>query len=274
MKKKWTNIILITVFIVGLSLLLYPTVSDYWNSRTQTRVIVDYENTVGAMEEKDFTKLFEAADDYNRQLRELAAPLLEYEKLTGYEGLLSINADEAIGYITIKKIRVQLPIYHGTSDEVLNVAVGHLEGTSLPVGGESTHSVLSSHRGLPSAKLFTYLDKLEEGDTFTIKVLDRTLTYQVDQILIVEPGDTEALAIVPGEDYCTLLTCTPYGINTHRLLVRGTRIENLSDENIAADAFTIDPLIMATLVAVPILLILLVILLVKHRKKKSDNKRE
>ena len=270
MKKKWTNIILIIVFFVGLSLLLYPTVSNYLNSRTQTRVIVDYQNTVSSMDERDFTQLFDAAEKYNEKLLELSAPLLEYDKIKGCDELLTVDNSKAIGYITIKKIKVQLPIYHGTSEEVLNVAVGHLEGSSLPIGGKSTHSVLSSHRGLPSAKLFTYLDRLEIGDTFTIKVLNRTLTYQVDQILIVEPQDTEALAIVEGEDYCTLLTCTPYGINTHRLLVRGTRVENIDEQAVMADAFAIEPLALAPLVAAPILLVLLIVLLVKSRKKKTE----
>ena len=231
-------------------------------------MIVDYENTVDFMDKEDFARLFESAEQYNKELRKLPAPLLQYDQLAGYEDTLIVNDNQVMGYITIKKINVQLPIYHGTSEEVLNVAVGHLEGSSLPVGGKGTHAVLSSHRGLPSAKLFTYLDKLEEGDIFTIKVLDRTLTYQVDQILIVEPGDTDALSIVEGKDYCTLLTCTPYGINTHRLLVRGARIKNISEQTVLADASVIEPLRLVPLAAAPMLLILLVILLVKYRKKK------
>jgi sortase A len=184
-----------------------------------------------------------------------------------------------MGYITIEKIKVQLPIYHGTSDRVLNSAVGHVEGSSLPVGGKSTHSVLSAHRGLPSAKLFTNLDKLEKGDIFTIRILDRTITYKVDQILIVLPEETDSLNIVQGEDYCTLVTCTPYGINTHRMLVRGTRIENIEPDrviNVITEAYQIDPLLVTPAVAAPILGLLLIILLVRSgktgKKKKQDTK--
>jgi sortase A len=185
-----------------------------------------------------------------------------------------------MGYITIEKIKVQLPIYHGTSDKVLNSAVGHVEGSTLPVGGKSTHSVLSAHRGLPSAKLFTNLDKMEVGDVFTIRILDRTVTYQVDQILIVLPHETDNLNIVQGEDYCTLVTCTPYGINTHRMLVRGTRIENIEPDrviNVITEAYQIDPLIVTPAVAAPMLGILLAVLLYKSRggnKKVRKNKKD
>ena len=193
--------------------------------------------------------------------------------------MYDVNGDGMMGYITIEKIKVQLPIYHGTSDKVLNSAVGHVEGSSLPVGGESTHSVLSAHRGLPSAKLFTNLDKVEVGDVFTIRILDRTITYQVDQILIVLPHETEALNLVPGEDYCTLVTCTPYGINTHRMLVRGTRIENIEPDrviNVITEAYQIDPLIVTPAVAAPMLGVLLVVLLIKSSKgtkKKKESKK-
>lgn len=269
MKKAFSNLILILVFFVGLSVLLYPTVSNYWNSRTQSRAIVDYEATLGTMNEEDFSALFAAADEYNRALREITYPLMNYDQLPGYDDLLDVGGNGIIGQIHIEKINVDLPIYHGTSNDILNVAVGHLEGTSLPVGGSSTHSVLSAHRGLPSAKLFSELDKLVLGDIFTIEVLDRVLTYQVDQIRIVKPTDVDDLSIFEGEDYCTLLTCTPYGINTHRLLVRGTRIagdEVRAQLFVPADAYKIDPLIVAPVIAVPVLLMLLVYLLVKYRK--------
>ena len=183
----------------------------------------------------------------------------------------NINGVGIMGYIDIDAIGVELPIYHGTSPDVLNVAVGHLEGSSLPIGGEGSHCVLSAHRGLPSARLFTDLDQLQEGDTFTITVLDRLLTYEIDQILIVEPEQVDALAITPGEDYCTLVTCTPYGINTHRLLVRGRRVENAREKAhvyVPADMVQIDPLVVTPAVAAPMLAILLVFLLVRYRKRR------
>ena len=276
MKKNWVNIILIAVFFIGLSVLLYPTFSDWWNSKTQTRAIANYNTILEEMSEEDYTSLFEAADRYNEQIRGLSEPFLRGQGLEEYEEILNIGGDGIMGYISIEKIDVKLPIYHGTSDKVLNVAVGHLEGSSLPVGGESTHAVLSAHRGLPSAKLFTNLDKLVVGDLFTIQVLNRTLTYEVDQILIVEPDELDALQITEGADYCTLLTCTPYGINTHRLLVRGHRVENIEGHEVIVtpDAFAIDPVLVAPLVAAPILLVLLILLLWKTRKKPEKKKKE
>ena len=197
-------------------------------------------------------------------------PFINYSEVSGYDDILNVTGNGMIGYITIDKINVKLPIYHGTSESILNVAVGNLPGSSLPVGGESTHSVLSAHRGLPSAKLFSDLDKLKERDTFTITVLNRLLTYEVDHISIVEPDKIEDLYIEEGKDYCTLLTCTPYGINTHRLLVRGHRVENADDGAavLTNDAYELDSLILAPVVAAPLLLILLIIVLVKYRKKK------
>lgn len=271
MKKISSNVILVIIFLVGLSLLLYPALSNYINSIHQSRAIMDYEESLSELSDEDYTKIFEKAEEYNESLRELSYPLLFFDRLDGYEEALSVSDDNIMGYISIDKISVELPIYHGTSDSILNTAVGHLEGTSLPIGGEGTHAVLSGHRGLPSAKLFSNLDKLEEGDIFTITVLNRVLTYEVDQIKIVEPSQTEDLAIVPGEDYCTLLTCTPYGINTQRLLVRGMRTENVPKEDAAhirADAVRIDYIIIATIVALFIILILIVILMVKYRKKR------
>ena len=192
-----------------------------------------------------------------------------------YYDTLDVNGNGMMGYITIEKIKVQLPIYHGTSDQVLNNAVGHVEGSSLPVGGESTHTVLSAHRGLPSAKLFTNLDKLEIGDTFVIKILDRTITYKIDQILVVVPQKIDDLYVEKGKDMCTLITCTPYGINTHRLLVRGVRTVNAEEEkvvNVITEAYQIDPLIVTPAVAAPMLGILLVVLLVKSGKSKKSKK--
>lgn len=280
-KKKSSNlstIILVAIFFVGLSVLLYPTISDFWNEKRQSQAIVDYDSFIEDLTPEDYSELFEKADEYNAKIRNMSFPFLTHKNIADeYYSTLDVNGNGMMGYITIEKIKVQLPIYHGTSDAVLNSAVGHVEGSSIPVGGESTHSVLSAHRGLPSAKLFTNLDKLEIGDIFTIRILDRTITYQVDQILIVLPEETDALNIVAGEDYCTLVTCTPYGINTHRMLVRGTRIENIEPDriiNIITDAYQIDPLLVTPAVAAPMLGILLIILLVKSGKSTSNNKKK
>lgn len=228
------------------------------------------------MEPEDYSHFFAAAEEYNEQMAKVAFPLMNYDQVEGYDDALNVSGTGIIGYIQIPKIDIALPIYHGTSEGVLQIAVGHLEGTSLPTGGEGTHCVLSAHRGLPSARLFTDLDKMEIGDTFTITVLDRLMTYEVDQILIVEPYEVNELYVVEGEDLCTLITCTPYGINSHRMLVRGHRVDNAGEVRIihvTADAIQIEPIIVAPLVAVPILLILLIILLIpkrsKHNKKDS-----
>ena len=276
MKKHLSTILLVAVFLLGMCILLYPTVSDYWNSLHQTRAIGAYEDTLANMTQKDYTAYFEAADAYNAALAKLTFPLAEYKslskqsELTPYEELLDVNGVGIMGYIDIETIGVELPIYHGTDPSVLNIAVGHLQGSSLPVGGESTHCVLSAHRGLPSARLFTDLDRLKEGDTFTLSVLNRLLTYEIDQILIVKPDEVDALAIEPGEDLCTLVTCTPYGINSHRLLVRGHRVENAKEKPVIfvpADMVQIDPLVVTPIVAAPMLLVLLIFLLIRYRKR-------
>ena len=275
MKKNVAYIILVLVFFVGLGVMLYPTISDYVNSKVQSKAIVDYEATLSQMTEKDYTEIFQKADEYNAALRSMDYPFMYYDRLDGYMDMLRVDSSGIMGYVGIDKIKVELPIYHGTSDTVLNSAAGHLEGSSLPVGGESTHCVISAHRGLPRAKLFTNLDKLEPGDTFTVTVLDRVLTYEVFQVLIVEPSEVSALYVMDGEDLCTLVTCTPYGINTHRLLVQGRRIETEAPKPVVYvpnDAFRIDPLIVAPAVAAPMLLVLLISLFVQSgRKKDSDN---
>ena len=274
MKKHLSNIILVLILIIGLSLLLYPTVADWWNSMHQSSAIANYESVLANMSDEDYTLIFDAAKDYNHRLSQVNFPLMYYEEAEGYYDVLNVSGNGIMAYIDIPKIKVQLPIYHGTSEGVLQIAVGHVEGTSLPIGGEGTHCVLSAHRGLPSARLFTDLDKMDVGDTFTLNVLDTTLTYQVDQILIVEPTDVEPLYIVEGEDYCTLLTCTPYGINSHRMLVRGTRIENAEKEQfirVTADAAQIEPVLVAPLVAAPMLLILLIIVLIPKRKNRRED---
>ena len=272
MRKHLSTIVLVFLLLIGLSLLLYPTVSDYWNSFHQTRAITTYAENVAALDSASYDAIWEAARQYNRNLCSRSnGLLLSEEQKAEYERLLDVSGVGVMGYIEIPEIDVSLPIYHGTEDSVLQVAVGHLDWTSLPVGGESTHCVLSGHRGLPSAKLFTNLDKLREGDTFLLRVLDEILTYEVDQILIVEPQDTAALEIVEGQDYCTLVTCTPYGINTHRLLVRGHRIDNIEEVKtvrVTADAIQIEPMLVASVVAIPMLLILLILLLLPKRRKK------
>ena len=273
-KRTLSTILLIVGFLVGLSLLLYPTVSDYWNSMHQSRAITSYAEHVADIDDSLYESLWAGAQAYNASLLEKADRFtLSDEDLAEYEQMLTVPGTNVIGYIEIDKINCYLPIYHGTDDAVLQVGVGHLEGTSLPVGGAGTHCVLSGHRGLPSAKLFTDLDQLEVGDTFVLYVLDETLTYEVDQIRIVEPTDLSDLAIEEGKDYCTLMTCTPYSINTHRLLVRGHRVENAASTlRVPADAMQIEPMTVAPLVAVPILILLLLGLLVKTRRRRHSRK--
>lgn len=277
MKKKnsLTTILLVLMLIAGLSLLLYPSISDYWNSFHSTQAISSYNDVVAEMDENKYDEIYNQAIQYNASLtKRINSYLLTDEQKEQYQALLNISGLGIMGYIEIPSIEVSIPIYHGTEESVLQVAVGHLEWSSLPVGGESTHCVLSGHRGLPSAKLFTNLDKLVEGDVFMLRVLDEILMYEVDQILIVEPNDTDALRIVENEDYCTLVTCTPYGINSHRLLVRGHRIDNIEEKqiHITADAVQIEPLLVAPVVAIPFLLIFLILLLIpkKSKRKRGD----
>ena len=275
MKKHKVTIIMITLFFIGLLTLFYPTLSNYYNEKNQSKTIYNYENILNEKNKIDFDKLKEDAINYNKELSELTEPLLSYENIQNYNELLNINNDGMIGYLTIDKIKVELPIYHGISNEVLNSSVGHLEGSSLPIGGNSTHSVLSAHRGLPSAKLFTDLDKLEVGDIFKITVLDEVLTYEVDKIVIVSPSDREYLKIEEDKDYVTLLTCTPFGINTHRLLVRGVRVTGNTKKNyITTEGFRINRMIVIPIVALPIIVLLLLIILIKPVKRVGINKYE
>lgn len=278
MRRHKTVIFLTLGFLVGISMLLYPAFSNFWNSKTSSRAIVNYESVLEHLKPEDYSAMFQTAYNYNQALYETDYPLMDYEDVPGYYDTLKLPGSSIIGYVKIDKIGVELPIYHGTSDEVLDVGVGHLEGSSLPVGGENTHSVMSAHRGLPSAKLFTDLDRLEPGDTFQITVLDQILTYQVDQVKVITPTEVEDLLIAEGKDYCTLFTCTPYGINTHRLLVRGIRIETITEKPIiyvANEAFRIEPLLVTPAVAAPMLLVFFIHLMVKYReppkKKEGDS---
>ncbi|MBQ5711596.1 MAG: class C sortase [Oscillospiraceae bacterium] len=273
MRKHKTAIFLTIGFLAGICILLYPAISDFWNSKTQSRAIVDYESVLDNLDPADHTAIFEKAHAYNEALYRTAFPLIDHHQVPGYFDTLSIADNGMIGYLKIDRIGVELPVYHSTSHEVLNKGVGHLEGSSLPVGGENTHCVLSAHRGLPSSKLFTDLDRVEIGDTFQITVLDQVLTYQVDHINIIEPTDTRDLQIIEGGDYCTLFTCTPYGINTHRLLVRGVRIETVKEKPVlyvSNEAFRIEPMLVTPAVAAPMLLVFLIHLLVKYREPPKD----
>lgn len=281
MKRKAnhiTTIVLVLILLVGLSLLLYPSVSDYWNSFHSSRAISAYAEDVANLDEAQYEEMWSAARAYNRALAERSTNFaLSDAQKEEYEKLLDISGVGIMGYLEIPELNMSLPIYHGTEESVLQIAAGHLEWSSLPVGGESSYCVISGHRGLPSAKLFTDLDKLQEGDVFVLRVLDEVLTYEVDQIRVVEPSQVSDLEIVEGSDLCTLVTCTPYGINTHRLLVRGHRIENIQESQtirVTSDAMQIEPLIVAPIVATPVLLLLLVLLLLPKRKDPSRGGKE
>ena len=273
--KKATNkiftLILLIVFFVGLSVLLYPALSQYWNARVQSKAIIDYDRMLSTMTEEDYSAELQKANEYNDKLRALPYALRDYRKLSKqYEETANIGGNGLMGYIAIDKLQLEIPIYHGASDAVLNTACGHYEGSSLPVGGESTHSVIMAHRGLPHARLFTDLDKMQVGDIFVINILGQELTYEVDQVKIVLPDDVSDVQIIRGQDYCTLVTCTPYGINTHRLLVQGTRIETIRHRAlyITSDAFMVDRIIVTPIVAMPIIFVLIMIVIFKPVKKK------
>lgn len=258
---------------IGIFLILYPTVSEHINAMHQSKAIQSYNDITDTMSSEQHDKMIEAAREYNIRLASAENPIIEPDKVAGYYSTLDITGTGIMGYLTIEKIKVELPIYHSVNDNVLQIAVGHLPGTSLPVGGKGTHTVMSGHRGLPSARLFTDLDKLEPGDIFYITVLSDVLTYQVDQIKTVKPYEIDDLKTAPDKDYCTLFTCTPYGINSHRLLVRGVRIETKEEYKVyvANDVFIVSPYIVAPIIAAPILLILLIILMVKGGKKPKKD---
>lgn len=266
-----SSVILTLILVAGLSLLLYPTISNWWNSTRSTKAISNYQEVVDTLKEEEYTKLLEDAKEYNKSFYR---HYLNRDEQKVYENLLNIGGNGMMGYLVIPKIDVKLPIYHGTAESVLQIAAGHLEWSSLPVGGESTHCILSGHRGLPSAKLFTDLDQMVEGDLFQLNILNETFTYEVDQILVVKPKETDDLQIIDGRDYCTLVTCTPYGINTHRLLVRGHRVENMDDTklHVPSDAVQIDNIIVAIIIAVPILLIVFGYVFIRDKKRKSSKR--
>ena len=285
-KEQKVNLILCLIILIGIGLLSYPSVADWWNSFHQHRAIASYATAVSRLDTEEFDRMFGEAEEYNRRLAETGIKWSMTEgDIQEYNSILDISDSGIMGYIDIPRLRQTLPIYHGTDDKVLQIAIGHLAGTSFPVGGESTHCVVSGHRGLPSARLFSDLDKLVVGDVWTMTILNRTVTYEVDRIRIVEPEDLSELQITEGNDYCTLLTCTPYGINSHRLLVRGHRIPNLDgDANVTADAMLVDRTLVAIAVAAVMLLVLLIHFAVtsskwyrnrmeSREKKRRNNKR-
>ena len=268
-KSSLTTWILVGVMVLGLGIMAYPTFSNWWNSFHASRAIASYSSTVENMDKEKLDAMIEAAHEYNRKLAEKENPFaMTDEDREEYNSLLDLSGTGIIGYITIRSINVYIPVYHGTEESVLQIAIGHLDWSSLPVGGEGTHALLSGHRGLPSAKLFSDLDQVREGDIFTVTVLNQMITYEVDQIRIVEPGDVSELAIVPGKDYCTLVTCTPYGINTHRMLVRGHRVANEAGEMVVApEAFRIPNYFTIPAVGIPLLFLFLIGMLIYYRRK-------
>ena len=273
MKKRKTTIIMVLLFFMGLLILLYPSISDFHNQKVQSKSIVDYEALLKTINNDEYEEIFKDADEYNKKLAKLPNQFFNYKSVKNYKKTLNIDGNGMMGYISIDKIKVELPIYHGTSEDVLSKAVGHIEGSSLPVGGIGTHSVLSAHRGLPSSLLFTNLDKLEIGDVFTITTLNRTLTYQVDKILIVSPKEITSLKIDKNNDYVTLVTCTPYGINTHRLLVRGKRIENIKEKLfVTTEAFKISAFVVTPIVSIPMIITLLISIIFKPVTNKRKIK--
>ena len=281
-KENRVTLIIVAVGLFGLGLILYPSVADWWNSFHQSRAVASYAQKVANMDTSEYERILAEAEAYNNNLAINGINWkMSKEELAVYEKELDITGTGIMGYITIPKIHVELPIYHGIDDAVLQIAIGHLSETSLPVGvgGSTTHCVVSGHRGLPSAKLFTDIDKLVEGDTWTVNVLNKTLTYEVDRIRVVEPTDLSNLQIEQGKDYFTLVTCTPYGINTHRLLVRGHRVDNAQGEaNVIADALQIEPVYIAPFLAIPFIVVLLIIMMVSteymKRRKKIRQKAE
>lgn len=276
MKKNLTNALLVLILLLGAGILLYPSFSDYWNSFHQSQAIVNYSDTVSNLNEAEYESIWQEAVAYNQAMTGKSIPYTFSEAdWEAYEAQLNVGGTGIMGYIEIPKINVALPIYHGTEESVLQVAVGHIESSSLPVGGESSHSILSGHRGLPSAKLFTDLDQLSEGDYFQLKILNEVLTYEVDQIRIVLPSELNELGITQGQDYCTLVTCTPYGINSHRMLVRGRRIANPREAAvITSDAIRVDPVLVAPAIAAPTLVILALWLIVTPGGKKKGPKKK
>lgn len=273
-----STIIFTIIFLVGLSVMFYPMFSNWWNSKVQSYAVADYETVVQEMDNSKLLEMIEEANAYNKQLAKLSDPYKEYDFIAGYYDILDVSGTGIMGYVDIPLIQVKIPIYHGTSEGVLQIAAGHLEGSAIPVGGKNTHSVISAHRGLPSAKLFTDLDKLVVGDYFTIHILGQIYTYEVEEILIVEPHEISKLAIIPDGDYVTLMTCTPYGVNSHRMLLRSKRVANIINEDgeevpavavkVTSDAVQVDPLLVVPILASPLVIVMLCFWMFSDKKKK------
>ena len=278
LKKNGLTLILLLILLIGAGLIAYPSFANWWNSFHQSRAVASYAETAANMNTEEYERIISKAQAYNRKLsRSGILWTLDEDEEKEYKEQLDIGTSGIMGYIDIPKIDVMLPIYHGIDESILQVAVGHIPGTSLPVGGKGSHCVVSGHRGLPSARLFTDIDKLVEGDSFTITVLNKTLTYEVDQIRTVLPTDLSDLQIEKGKDYVTLVTCTPYGINTHRLLVRGHRIETADgDASVIADALQIEPIYIAPFIAIPILILLIIgmFIMTGMRTRRRREKRQ
>ncbi len=270
-KGHLLTVLMVLILLAGIGLIAYPSFSDWWNSMHQSQAIASYVDEVSRQDAERIEQMWEEARAYNQDLADVGNHFkVTDEEMERYNQVLDITGTGIMGYIDIPKIDVSLPIYHSTNEEVLQIAIGHLEGSSLPIGGPDTHALLSGHTGLPSAKLFTNIDRLVEGDRFMINVLGQMLTYEVDQIDVVLPTGVDELDIVPGEDLVTLITCTPYAVNTHRLLVRGHRVENEKAQvTVPQDAVILDKIVVGVLVGVPILLFILVITLIFTRKKKK-----
>ena len=260
--KPRDTILLLLAMLVGAVLLIYPSASDYWNSFHQTQAVMRYAEEVARMSEAEYSRMIGAAADYNLRLSRRGIDWMAGDEyLEEYNSLLNISGTGIMGYIDIPKINVKLPIFHGTDEKILQTSIGHLQETSLPVGGPGSHCVLSGHRGLPSARLFSDLDLMADGDTFTLSILNETCTYEVDQIRVVLPSDVSELMIEEGKDLCTLVTCTPYGINSHRMLVRGHRVKNTDGEaRVVADALQLAPTFVAPFFMAPMVLALLAVL--------------
>ncbi len=278
MKRNILKYLLIFIFFLGIALLLYPAVSDYVNSRHQSTVIQSYQDAVENIGDDEKERMIKQAEEYNKRLAQTAGAFYDPDLVEGYMETLDITGTGIMGYLNIDKIDLELPVYHTVGRDVLQVAVGHLPGTSLPVGGKGTHTVLSGHRGLPSAKLFSDLDKMEIGDRFTITVLSEVYTYEVEQIKTVEPYEVDDLQIDPEKDLCTLFTCTPYGINTQRLFVTAVRVPTEKIDEVRVhytnEAYSVTPAIVAPIMAVPVLLILYIIMLVSGRRRRRSGSNE
>ena len=285
--RRISTILLTLVLVIGMGLLIYPPFSEYWNSFHQSRAIISYAEKVANLDKEKYEQIWNAALEYNRTLTGKSNHwAIDDAEQEAYDAQLNVDGTGNMGFISIPRANINLPLYHGTNESVLQTSVGHIEGTSLPVGSVhsneedfneveyASHCVLSGHRGLPSARLFSDLDVMEVGDIFYLTVLDQTLTYEVDEINIVEPGDSSKIELVPGMDLVTLVTCTPYGINTHRLLVRGRRIENEKTRlnvRVTADALRIEAIFVAPFIAAPVLLLLVfwVLIITSGRRHRS-----